>query len=109
MLRRSESTVEQTAEAIAASMALPLEFEPITVGGAEGVAFGGDTPESATDALWGGFGAIPFNRGETWRFWIVDVDSEVVTFALFSTKNDVELYLPMIQEVVDSVVWKDLS
>jgi hypothetical protein len=112
LIRRGESTVDATAQAIATLMDLPADFAPITIGGAVGVTFGGDTSEDEGDTLFisrSGACTLTLNSAESWHFWIVDVQGDIVTFALYATKEGFGLNMPAIEDVLDSVVWRDLS
>lgn len=98
-------TVEET---VAHLMEAPADHSapgPVSVGGAEGVTF--DSVPSTDYTIFEASNSCIFSMaaGEAWRFWVVDVDGAIVTFALFAPSDQLDDMATLARTILDSVVW----
>ena len=47
-----------------------------------------------------------FDLGEAWRIWVVDVDSQPVTLALYAPSDDFEVYASELEPIIESIEWQ---
>ncbi|MBT8208200.1 MAG: hypothetical protein HKN94_13045 [Acidimicrobiales bacterium] len=113
--RLNAGSLEETVEQIQLSAASSTAPRPTTVGGVDAITFDAEPGEGAivdTDPdklnchlIW--------DFGPAWRFWVVDVDGDVVTIALMVGKTPEPLTLEgaaeLLEPVVDSVQWRVLA
>lgn len=106
-----DATVDDTVATLVAGLEDPTEPQQTSVGGAPGLTFDGTAPESADTMYISQTGdcTAKFDLGESWRFWVVDVDGRPVTLALYAPTADFETYAAELQPVVDSIEWQALG
>lgn len=98
-------SVEETVAHLMEAPADHTDPEPASVGGAEGLTF--DSVPGSDYTIFEAPNSCIFSMaaGETWRFWVVDVDGAIVTFALFAPSDQLEDIANQAREILDSVVW----
>jgi hypothetical protein len=52
---------------------------------------------------------VKFDRGEMWRFWVVDVGGTPVTIVFFSPATEFDLLAAEAQAMVDSIDFRDFG